>query len=182
MTKNWYLCAPGCLSLCCGVPEEYSQPSNGVGFFPWLEWVWYTYCEQPWPWQTAIIALYGYIPDTLELQPGLADLQSAVHFLTLVSTWTALGTTGSNTSRGSSSPPSWGRYAKAVTAQSAPSCSRTGNMTKSQKQTVLNTWKKNKVEFLNIVSLLCSFFLNMSYKIIHFYNYLMWIQFWNLTK
>jgi hypothetical protein len=46
----------------------------------------------------------------------------------------------------------------------------------------LNTWKKNKVEFLNIVSLLCSFFLNMSYKIIHFYNYLMWIQFWNLTK
>lgn len=31
-------------------------------------------------------------------------------------------------------------------------------MTKSQKQTVLNTWKKNKVEFLNIVSLLCSFF------------------------
>lgn len=188
MKKNSYLYVPGCHFIVESLKNILSLLMELASSLtpPWLEWgLWTTY-----PWQTAVIALYGYIPETLELQQELAALQSAVHCwqagwvgFTLVSTWTALGTTGYKTTRGASLHPAEVGLLRLWQHKVPCPAPRTGNMTKSQKQTFWTLGRKIKLDFKYFSFFaLFFFFFYMSYKIIHFYNYLMWIQFWNLTK
>lgn len=137
------------MSLYCGVPEKYSQSSNGVVFFPWLEWaLWTTH-----PWQTAVTTLYGYIPETLNCSKALllcraqctADRQAR-----WVSHWSALDCSRHyrvQTTRGASLHPAEVGLLRLWQHKVPCPASRTDNMTKSQKQTFWTLGRKIKLDF-----------------------------------